>query len=162
MDVIDYLNKYHDKSFKEMSFNEVDALVMAMISYVDFNELGVDKKKIKGVDLLKYLDAYVPSRNDSVRKLKYIKVLSLVCKSKRYDKVIFFDFKKVREAGFEFVFIRIAYRGYGQKGTLKVDEMQEVNLKKAPISSAFFLPCSSSTSSSKYKSFLFPNKAYMG
>lgn len=41
------------------------------------------------------------------------------------------DFKKVREAGFEFVFIRIAYRGYGQKGTLKVDEMQEVNLKKA-------------------------------
>ena len=41
------------------------------------------------------------------------------------------DFKKVRDAGFEFVFIRIAYRGYGQKGTLKVDEMQEVNLKKA-------------------------------
>ncbi len=97
MDVIDYLNKYHDKSFKEMSFNEVDALVMAMISYVDFNELKVDKKKIKGVDLLKYLDAYVPSRNDSERKLKYIKVLSLVCKSKRYDKVIFFDFKKVRD-----------------------------------------------------------------
>ena len=57
MDVIDYLNKYHDKSFKEMSFNEVDALIMAMISYVDFNELKVDKKKIKGVDLLKYLDA---------------------------------------------------------------------------------------------------------
>lgn len=41
------------------------------------------------------------------------------------------DFKKVKEAGFEFVFIRIAYRGYGQKGILKVDEMQEVNLKEA-------------------------------
>ena len=41
------------------------------------------------------------------------------------------DFKKVNEAGFEFVFIRIAYRGYGQKGILKVDEMQEVNLKEA-------------------------------
>ncbi len=41
------------------------------------------------------------------------------------------DFKKVKDAGFEFVFIRIAYRGYGQKGTLKVDEMQEANLKKA-------------------------------
>lgn len=41
------------------------------------------------------------------------------------------DFKKVKRAGFDFVFIRIAYRGYGTKGTLKVDEMQEVNLKKA-------------------------------
>lgn len=41
------------------------------------------------------------------------------------------DFDKVKKAGFEFVFIRIAYRTYGQSGTLKVDEMQDVNLKKA-------------------------------
>ena len=41
------------------------------------------------------------------------------------------DFKKVKKAGFDFVFIRIAYRGYGMKGTLKVDEKQEVNLKTA-------------------------------
>ena len=41
------------------------------------------------------------------------------------------DFKKVKNAGFEFVFIRIAYRGYGKAGNLKTDEMQEVYLKKA-------------------------------
>ena len=41
------------------------------------------------------------------------------------------DFKKVKKAGFDFVFIRIAYRGYGKKGNLKTDEMQEVYLKKA-------------------------------
>ncbi len=41
------------------------------------------------------------------------------------------DFNKVKNAGFEFVFIRIAYRGYGNSGNLKVDEMQEINLKKA-------------------------------
>ena len=41
------------------------------------------------------------------------------------------DFKKVKEAGFEFVFIRVAYRGYGNAGNLKEDEMCRINLKNA-------------------------------
>lgn len=41
------------------------------------------------------------------------------------------DFKKVKAAGFDFVFIRIAYRGYGSAGNLKIDEMQETYLKDA-------------------------------
>ena len=41
------------------------------------------------------------------------------------------DFKKVKGAGFEFAFIRIAYRGYGKAGNLKEDEMYRENLKKA-------------------------------
>ena len=41
------------------------------------------------------------------------------------------DFKKVKEAGFEFAFIRVAYRGYGKAGNLKEDEMCKVNLKNA-------------------------------
>lgn len=41
------------------------------------------------------------------------------------------DFKKVKEAGFEFAFIRIAYRGYGKVGNLKEDEMYRTNLKNA-------------------------------
>ena len=41
------------------------------------------------------------------------------------------DFKKVKAAGFEFVFIRIAYRGYGKAGNLKEDEMYKVNIRNA-------------------------------
>ena len=41
------------------------------------------------------------------------------------------DFEKVKAAGFDFVFIRIVYRGYGKRGSLNVDEMQEENLKRA-------------------------------
>lgn len=41
------------------------------------------------------------------------------------------DFKKVKAAGFEFAFIRIAYRGYGKAGNLKEDEMYKTNLKNA-------------------------------
>ena len=41
------------------------------------------------------------------------------------------DFDKVKKAGFDFVFIRVAYRGYGSKGNLKVDELQDKYLKDA-------------------------------
>lgn len=41
------------------------------------------------------------------------------------------DFKKVKDSGFDFVFLRIAYRGYGKQGNLKQDEMWTENIKKA-------------------------------
>lgn len=41
------------------------------------------------------------------------------------------DFEKVKKAGFDFAFIRIAYRGYGKAGNLKKDEKCETNLKNA-------------------------------
>ena len=41
------------------------------------------------------------------------------------------DFKKVKAAGFDFVFIRTVYRGYGKKGTLLVDENAIANFTKA-------------------------------
>ena len=84
-------------SLKDMAFNEVDALALAMVSYVPFDELKLDKKKIKDSDLLKYIEAYKPSKNTSERKLKYIEVLTRVCKAKRYDKAIFYNFKKIRD-----------------------------------------------------------------
>ena len=97
MDVIDYLNKYQDISFKEAPFNEIDALVLATISYVPFDEFKISQKKIKDSELLKYIETYKPPKNLSERMLKHFKVLALVCKSKRYDKVIFANFKKIRD-----------------------------------------------------------------
>ena len=41
------------------------------------------------------------------------------------------DWKKVKDAGFDFAFIRIVYRGYGKKGTLLQDELAINNLKNA-------------------------------
>ena len=97
MDVIDYLKQYQNVSFKEAGFNEIDALVLAMVSYVPFDELKIDKKKIKDIDLLKYLEAYKPPINTPERKLKHFEVLALVCKAKRYEKALFYNFKKIRD-----------------------------------------------------------------
>lgn len=41
------------------------------------------------------------------------------------------DFIKVKDAGFDFVFVRVVYRGYGRQGKLVIDEMQSQNLKLA-------------------------------
>ena len=41
------------------------------------------------------------------------------------------DFIKVKDAGFDFVLVRIAYRGYGKQGRLVIDELQDQNLKLA-------------------------------
>lgn len=41
------------------------------------------------------------------------------------------DWKKVRDAGFEFVILRIGYRAYGESGALVLDAMYEKNVKAA-------------------------------
>ena len=41
------------------------------------------------------------------------------------------NWKKVKDAGLEFAFIRIVYRGYGKNGTLLQDELAVENLKNA-------------------------------
>ena len=97
MDVIDYLKSYQNISFKEAPFNEVDALVLAMISYVPFEELKAKNDKIKNSELLKCIDEYKPKKNTSERKLKYIELLRLVCKAKRFEKAVFINYKKIRD-----------------------------------------------------------------
>lgn len=41
------------------------------------------------------------------------------------------DWKKVKAAGFDFVFIRLGYRGYGQEGNIRLDREFEENMKNA-------------------------------
>lgn len=41
------------------------------------------------------------------------------------------DWNKVKAAGIDFVFVRVAYRGYGESGSLSVDPTAQANLKGA-------------------------------
>ena len=97
MDVIDYLNQYQNVSFKTAAFNEIDALVLALVSYVPFDDLKVNSSKIKDSDLLKYINAYVPPYGTSERMLKHIQLLKIVCESKRYEKAVFYNYKRIRD-----------------------------------------------------------------
>lgn len=97
MDIIAYLETYNDTSFKEMAFNEVDALILSLVSYVPYDELKLNKEKISSIDLLKLVRGYQIKYGDTERKLKYIKVLELVCAGKRFANATFAHFKKKRD-----------------------------------------------------------------
>ena len=97
MNLINYLEEYREISFKEVAFNEIDALALADFSYVDFTELGIDKERISAEDLLEYLDNYEPKPTDSERKLNYLEVARLLCESERYEKLEFAHFRKVKD-----------------------------------------------------------------
>ena len=92
MDVINYLQTYKNSSFKEMPFNEVDALALALVSYVPIDELGITDKKIKASLLSEKIKNYMPPFGTNERKLKYMKVAALVCDSKRFEHVYFAHF----------------------------------------------------------------------
>ena len=97
MDVIGYLEQYKDTSLKEMPFNEIDALALSMVSYIPFDELNINRRLFKASYLLERLNAFVPPVGYGERKIKYIILAKLVCEGKRFDKLLFSDFKKERD-----------------------------------------------------------------
>ena len=94
---LDYLRKYQNTTFKEMPFNEVDALLLAMVSYVPFDELGVDHHRHSNKEILKKINEYVPPINTNERKLKYLEMAKLICLSTRYKDATFAFFRKSRD-----------------------------------------------------------------
>ena len=98
MDVFGYLEQYKNVVFKEKHFNEIDALLLAAISYVPFDEFDIKKNKIKANELYSVLNGFNPPSNYSERRLKYINLLKIICGSQRFGKAVFVHFKKERDA----------------------------------------------------------------
>ena len=111
MDLLGYLENYKDCSFKQVPFNEVDALILSLMGYFPF-EL-IDKKKIVSKDVLEFLKTYEPV-NRSDRKLKDIQILTTLCTCKRFDGIRFLDFEKKRsgEAIEQFQAVTIDINGF--------------------------------------------------
>ena len=97
MQVLDYLYKYQNTDFKELPFNEVDALILAMVSYFPFDELANQKNIYSNTDLLKRINAYNPPRNAGERKLKYIELTKTICRSSRFKNAKLAFFRKKRD-----------------------------------------------------------------
>ena len=94
---LDYLRKHQNTTFKEMPFNEVDALLLAMVSYVPFDELGIDHHRYSNKEVLKKINAYVPPINTNERKMNYLEIAKLICQSTRFNNATFAFFRKSRD-----------------------------------------------------------------
>ena len=93
MNVVDYVNNYKDISFNEKPFNEIDALVLTLMSYFPYNLIG--KKKFDKEDVVEFLKTYEPE-NKSERKLLDIYILNTLCTCTRYKDVKFVHYVNKR------------------------------------------------------------------
>lgn len=111
MNVVDYLHAYKDISFKIERFNELDALIFALMGYFPFDLIG--KSKIDADDVLNFLKTYKP-KNKSDRKKLDVYVLSILCSCERYKGIKFLDFAKKRsgEAIEQFQAVTIEFKDF--------------------------------------------------
>ena len=97
MQILDYLYKYQNISFKEQPFNEVDALALSLVSYCPFDEIKLTKNKTSSRELYRLLEAYKPSVDIPERKLKYLEISRVITRSLRFKKAVFAYFRKRRD-----------------------------------------------------------------
>lgn len=45
MDVLDYIKEKGNKTFFEEEFNEIDASILSLLTYIDFNKIVSTKKE---------------------------------------------------------------------------------------------------------------------
>lgn len=98
MNVIDYLKKYGRYSFKEKPFNEVDNLVLSLLSYTNF--LGVvsnsTRNKIRLEDAAnKYLDKNGTKVDDVLPIQEAVEVLVVSKDTKRFRDILLYNYKYI-------------------------------------------------------------------
>ena len=92
MNLIDYVSYYGDYSFDERKFNEVDNLVFATLSYVDFENI-IPKKGItieKASE--KFFETYDEKERNIIAVRQGIKLLKEVAKTKRYKDIMMLNY----------------------------------------------------------------------
>lgn len=90
--ILDYIKKYKDITFKEVPFNDVDALILAELAYFPFDQYQ-NKKYIDNETLKYYLDNNL-IKVDSRRRQWDLKLLNYVSHSNRFYNIEASDFIK--------------------------------------------------------------------
>lgn len=114
MQILDYLYKYQNISFKEQPFNEVDALALTLVSYCPFDEIKLCKNKTSSRELFSLLENYKPPLDITERKLKYLEITKVIARSNRFKNAKFAYFRKRRDqkTAKQFQAITIILKGF--------------------------------------------------
>lgn len=93
--ILDYVRWRSDLTFEEREFNNIDALVIARISYMYFDE--VFKENEKELNISEVLKRYVNTKNIEQKTmwLPDIELAKLLMKSKRYMNLVVSDYLNV-------------------------------------------------------------------
>ena len=92
MNIIDYVSYYGDYLFEERPFNEVDNLVLSVLSYVDYGDL-IPKK---GITIEKVSELFFNSYDEKKKRILAIKdginLLKNVSDKKRYKDIVMMNY----------------------------------------------------------------------
>ncbi|MBR3162026.1 MAG: DUF2974 domain-containing protein [Bacilli bacterium] len=122
--IFDYINYYKNTSFKEYNYNEIDSLMFALLSYVEFDEIipGVKGEYIYLNDAIEiYLDKFknVNAKDENWLFPKCYELMESLKDSIRYKDMKLYYYRKIvdHETQFSAMTIRIknityiSYRG---------------------------------------------------
>lgn len=98
MNIIDYIRKNGDKSFNDKPLNEVDKLIFASLSYVDFKDTVKNNSKVKR-SISDVSKEFFNKKYDKTKNITAIrgsiKLLKLMGNSIRYKDLLLYNFERV-------------------------------------------------------------------
>lgn len=94
--IFEYIKDFGNKSFYEESFNEIDASIMALLSYIDFNDIvSSDKEKIRLEEALEIFLNYSDLKDFLKRgfiQKELIKLCKVIKDKNRYKDIMLYGF----------------------------------------------------------------------
>lgn len=98
MNIIDYIEKYGDKTFKEKPLNGVDKLILSNLSYIDFFNI-ISKNSFRKKRLYEVGKEFFDSNYDKGKKILAIKgaikTLKAMYKTNRYKDLLLFNYESI-------------------------------------------------------------------
>lgn len=99
MTLFEYVEKYGDKSFKELKFNEIDNVILSLVSYIDFTDI-VSKSRNKIV-LKEASQKYFQKHSEEEEKRNIfsirsaIKLFKKISNYERYNTLTLHNYEKI-------------------------------------------------------------------
>ncbi len=103
--IISYMEKSKDKTYKQMPFNELDALVYALLPYIDFSGISMNEITIK--EAYKRLNQKFFLKKKDKFTEKNRNVLKLAALSQRYCDNIITNYTKINTSSTQFCALTI-------------------------------------------------------
>ena len=106
MTLFEYVEKYGDKSFKELEFNEIDNVILSLVSYIDFTDIvSINRDKITLKEAAeKYFEKYSDEdlRHNIFSIRSSIKLFKKISNYNRYNTLTLHDYKKITNENEQF------------------------------------------------------------
>ena len=103
MNIIDYIKKNKDKTFKELPFTEIDNLIFSLLSYLDFTNIVPAFKKNKIT--LKEAATKLENKKKAYRGIfisNTFKMLQIMKNTQRYQDTLLYNYMKLVNSDMQF------------------------------------------------------------